>query len=345
MGRGATSGPPSRLVVNLARFTALAAIVAALAACPDRTSAHRFRYAHAQPAHHPRSESMLFFERELEQRTGGRIQVENYFSGVLGDEREMMDMVATGVLQGTRGGLFVDANRKYSLFLLPFLVEDWDQALRLMYSDFTARINRGARANGFHIPACGISQGFRAHTTSVRPIRGPEDLAGLKMRVPPQEMYVETARAFGENPQEIAFIEVYQAIKTGVIDGQDNAPSNIWDMKFHEVQDFLSITNYSTGPDPFIVNLLWHEGLSPNLQATFDQVAEEAIRYSDQLNRKSEAEYIRKLSEKLEVNYVSAPELERFREKVEAVYEQFIAKGYFTLDEIEEARRVARGET
>ena len=132
MGREAPSRPPSRLVVKLTHFTALAAIVAALSACSDRTSVYRFRYAHAQPAHHPRSESMLFFERELEQRTGGLIQVENYFSGVLGDEREMMDMVATGVLQGTRGGLFVDANRKYSLFLLPFLVEDWDQALRLM---------------------------------------------------------------------------------------------------------------------------------------------------------------------------------------------------------------------
>ena len=67
---------------------------------------------------------MLHFEREIELRTEGRIQVENYFSGVLGNEREMMDMVATGVLQGTRGGLFADANPKFVLFMLPFLVED-----------------------------------------------------------------------------------------------------------------------------------------------------------------------------------------------------------------------------
>ena len=330
----------------LTRHRAIAFVFLAvtLGACSGRDSTYRFRYANAQPVQHPRSESMVFFERELERRTDGKIEVENYFSGVLGNDREMMDMVATGILQGTRGGLFPDANPKYNLFLLPFLVEDWDQALRLIYSDFTARINREARANGFHIPACGISQGFRAHTTSVRPIRSPGDLVGLKMRVPPQEVYVVTAQAFGENPQEIPFIEVYQAIKTGVIDGQDNAPSNIWDTKIYEVQKHMSITNYSTGPDPFIVNLDWYETLPAELQVLFDQVAVEAIQYSDRLNRESEADYIKRLSDELEVNYVAGEALEQFREKAQAVYEHFVKKGYFTWEEIEEARRVARGE-
>ena len=123
---------------------------------------------------------MAFFEEELEKRTQGRIDVESYYSGVLGQERELMDMVALNILQATRGGFFADATSKYGLFLLPFLVEDWDQALRLVNSDLAARINRDARKNGFHVPACGISQGFRAHTTSVRPIRHPDDMIGLK---------------------------------------------------------------------------------------------------------------------------------------------------------------------
>ncbi len=287
---------------------------------------------------------MEFFERELERRTGGRIEVENYFSGVLGGERELMDMVATGVLQGTRGGLFADASPKYTLFQLPFLVEDWDQALRLIYSDFADGINQSARANGFHVPACGISQGFRAHTNNERPIRRPEDLRGLKMRVPPQEIYVATARAFGANPQEIAFVEVYQAIQTGVIDGQDNALSNIWDMRLHEVQKFLTITNYSTGPDPFLINLAWYEALPDDLKEILDEVARETIRFSDQLNRETEGDYLDRLSGEMEVSYVTGDELQRFRELAETVYEQFIEKGYFSPAEVEEARRVARGE-
>ena len=287
---------------------------------------------------------MEFFERELERRTNGRIQVENYFSGVLGGERELMDMVATGVLQGTRGGLFVDANPKFALFTLPFLVKDWDEALRLMYSDFAAGVNRGARTRGFHVPACGISQGFRAHTNSVRALRRPEDLVGLKMRVPPQEIYLETAKAFGANPQEIAFTEVYQAIRTGVIDGQDNALSNIWDTKVYEVQEYLTITNYSTGPDPLLVNLEWYEALPTELQETFDEVSRDAMRFSDELNRDSESEYLLKLSQEMKVNHIEGDALEPFRQAAQPVYDIFIEKGYFTRQDVEEARRAAAGQ-
>ena len=315
-----------------------------LSGCSEERASIQFRYGHAQPAGHPRSESMDLFERELERRTGGRIQVENYYSGSLGSERELMDLVATGVLQGTRGGLFADASPKYALFQAPFLVEDWDQALRLIYSDFAERINASARQKGFHVPACGISQGFRAHTNSVRPIRGPEDLAGLKMRVPPQEIYVETARAFGANPQEIPFVEVYQAIRTGVIDGQDNALSNIWDLRLHEVQKHLTITNYSTGPDPLLINLQWYEALPRDMQSLVDEVARETIRFSDRLNRETEGEYLERLSSQMEIVEVTGDDLSRFREKAEPVYEALIAKGYFTREEVEEARRIARGD-
>ncbi len=284
---------------------------------------------------------MRFFDDELERRTSGRIQVENYFSGVLGNDREVMDLVALGVVEGTRGGFFADANPKYNLFLLPFLVADWDQALRLINSPLTERTNRGARANGFHIPACGISQGFRSHTNSVRPIHTAEDLAGLKMRVPPQEVYVVTARAFGVNLQEIPYVEVYQAAKTGVIDGQDNPPANIWEERFYEVQKYLTITNYSTGPDPFMVNLNWYEELPESLRGKFDETAREAMIYSDRLNREKEQEYIERLSGELETNYVTEANLKRFRELALPVYQYFVDKGHLTWEEINEARRIA----
>ena len=75
---------------------------------------------------------MDYFKRELERRSGGRIKVELYVGGVLGNERELMDLVATGALQGTRGAFFADANPKFNLLTLPFLVSGWDEALRLV---------------------------------------------------------------------------------------------------------------------------------------------------------------------------------------------------------------------
>ena len=292
----------------------------------------------------PRSQSMIFFKKELEERTNGAIRVENYFSATLGSEREMMDMVATGVLQGTRGGLFIDANPKFVIFMLPFLVSDWDQAIRLVNSELARSINEGARRNGFHIPATGISQGFRAHTNSVRPIQTPDDLAGLKMRVPPQEIYVLTAQALGASPQEMPVSELYSALKTGVLDGQDNPPSNIWDYKLFEVQKFMTITNYATGPDPFVVDLHWYERLPAELQKTFDQVAQEAMHFSDMLNRQSEQEYIGLLEQELELTRVGRDDLQSFRRLTDPVVRQFIARGAFTEEDLRQARKIAGGE-
>lgn len=287
---------------------------------------------------------MDYFESAVEARTRGRIQVENYFGGTLGRERELMDLVTLNVLQGTRGGFFFDANPMYNIFLLPFLVDGWEQALRLASSEFTARVNRESRRNGYHVPACGISQGFRAHTTSVRPIAGPEDFRGLKLRVPPQEPNVILTESLGAIPQEIPFTEVYQAAKTGVIDGQDNAPSNLWEMGIHEVQEFLSLSNYMAGPDPLMVNLDWYESLPSDLQAVFDEVAREAIAYSDQMNQESETEYIQKLSEVLVTNRIEGEALERFRQAALPVYDVLVERGYFTWDDIREAQRAARAE-
>jgi C4-dicarboxylate-binding protein DctP len=282
--------------------------------------------------------SMTFFKQELEKRTKGKIKVENYFSAVLGTEFEILDMVATGALQGTRSGGFTNVNKKYNIFMLPFLVEDWDQALKLMSSDFTKKINEESKVNGFHVPACGISQGFRAHTNNVRPIKNPDDMKGLKMRVPQQEVYVINASVLGVNPQEIPYSEVYMALKLGVVDGQDNAVSNIWDFKVYEVQKYLTITNYATGPDPFMVNLDWYNSLPDDLKKIFDEVSVETMNYSDQLNREKEIEYLKLLSGKLQTNYVTAENIEKFREATKPVYQYFIDKGYFTWDEINEAR-------
>ena len=318
---------------------AILLITAMFLHCSGRTQeVYLFKYGNSQPEQHPRSRSMTFFKEEVEKRTNGMIKVDLYFSAVLGTEFELQDMVATGALQGTRGGGFTNANNKYNIFMLPFLVEDWDQAIKLITSEFTRKINEEAKANGYHIPACGISQGFRAHTNNVRPIETPDDLKGLKMRVPQQEVYVINARTLGINPQELPYSEIYMALKTGVVDGQDNAVSNIWDYKVYEVQKYLTISRYATGPDPFMVNLEWYNRLPVDLQQIFDEVAVETMRLSDQLNRENESEYIKQLEVKLETNYVTPENLVKFREATKPVYQYFIDKGYFTWDDISEAQ-------
>jgi tripartite ATP-independent transporter DctP family solute receptor len=328
--------------------TALCAATLLLSTGISVAADYEMRFGLESPASSDRGKSMAFFEEELEKRTDGRIDVQVYYSAVLGTQREMMDQMLTGALQGVRGGFFMDANPKFAIFLMPFLVDGWDQALRLIQSDFTKEVAAGAAERGVHIPAVAISNGFRAWSNNVRPIETAADFEGLRIRVPQLPLFVATMSAFGANPIEMAYSEVYQALQTGVLDGQDNAPANIWDFKIHEVQKYMTISNYATGPDPFMVNLDWYNTLPDDLKVIFDEVAAEATALTDQLQRDREAQIIVDLTKVMEANgggtnYVSAEALEEFRSRVSGVYDMFIEQGAFTWDDVEEVRRIAPG--
>ncbi len=301
-----------------------------------------FKYGNSQPDFDARSQSMAFFEKELEKRSGGRIDVQNYFGAVLGNEREMMDQVTTGLLQATRGGFFSEASPKFSILQLPFLVANWEEAICVARSDWMKQIQAEASKGAYHIPATGISQGFRAHTNNVRPLTTPADLVGLKMRVPGQEVYIETSKALGASPQSMPFSETYQAFKTGVVDGQDNPPANIAAMKIQEVQKYMSITNYSTGPDPLIVNKAWYEKLPADLQKVFDEVAVEALAHSDKAYQEGEADLIKELGKSMKINYVEGAELAKFAAATQPIHELFVKKGDFTQADIDGAKAAAK---
>jgi C4-dicarboxylate-binding protein DctP len=303
-----------------------------------------FRYANAQNATDPRSVSMEFFKRELEARTDGRIRVENYFGGILGTEREMADAVAIGALQGTRGGMFEDASVKFNIVLLPYLVESWKEAVCLVRSPWMMEIAAEGEARGLHIPAVGISQGFRAHGAKKRAIRKVEDFRGLKIRVPnAQEVFHRTENALGANPQGIAQAETYSALRTGVVDGTTAPPSDLWDRRQYEVLRWITIDTHATGPDPLMVNLEWYERLPADLRSIFNEVAREALVYSDELYMKTEEEIIARLGEDVEIIRPSPAVREQMRLRTRPVYQFFVDRGDFTWDDIHAALAASKG--
>jgi C4-dicarboxylate-binding protein DctP len=322
-------------------------VLVALSLCPSAGTAEDpilFRYANAQNASDPRSESMVFFEKEIESRSNGRIEVENYFGGILGTEREMADAVAIGALQGTRGGMFEDASIRFNIVLLPYMVESWSEALCLVRSRWMREVAREGRERGFHIPAVGISQGFRAHGSKKRAIRTVEDFRGLKIRVPgAQEVFHRTENALGANPQGIAQAETYSALRTGVVDGTTAPPSDLWDRRQYEVLRFITIDAHATGPDPLMINLEWYERLPEDLQLLFDEVAREAMELSDQLYSKAEGEIIAELGEHVEIIYPSPEVRAEMKARTEPVYQFFVDRGDFSWDDIREAAAAAAG--
>lgn len=312
-------------------------MVCAALAVPAVAAEFNFKFAHSQPETSVRHKSMLLFKQHVENATNGRISVELFAASSLGNEAEVMDMVKMGSVQGTRGGAFTKANKKFLLYTLPFLFNSTDGVLKAMRSSFGSDIAKHAEANGYYIPATGVAGGFRQISNSKKPINTAEDAAGLKIRTPPIETIVKTMQALGANPQSIPYGETYMALKMGVVDGQENPPSNIVEMKFYEAQKYLSIVDYQIHPDPFMVNLKWYQSLPAELKTAFTKAAKEAMEWSDTNWLESEASYMETLKKHMTVNSISPENRAKFVAKVKPVWDGYIKDGTFTEGEIQAA--------
>lgn len=316
-------------------FAAAGMVLALSPPVAQAADSYVFKFAHSQPLTSVRHKSMEMFKAEVEKASQGRIKVELFGGGVLGSEAQVMDMVKVGNLQGTRGGQFAKANQKFLIYTLPFLFEDTDAVLAAMRGPVGKQIAAAAKENGFYIPATGVAGGFRQFTNNKRPIETLEDIKGLKIRTPPIDSIVQTIKALDASPQSVPYKETYMALKTGVVDGQENPCSNITEMKFYEVQKFMSLVNYQIHPDPFFVNLAWYDSLPNNLKGAFDASARKAMEWSDTNWLASEADYLATLEGKVKVNTISANNRANFIEKVKPVWTHYVDKGYFTTDEID----------
>jgi tripartite ATP-independent transporter DctP family solute receptor len=287
---------------------------------------------HSQPETSARHKALLFFEQMVETASNGQIDVEVFPSGQLGTEAEVMESVQLGVVQGTEGGLFEVATPTYLLYTLPFLFDSPEQALEVMRSDIGDQINEEAQANGFYVPACGIAGGFRQWTNNVRPIATPEDMVGLKMRTPGIDSIMRTFDALGANRQSIPYVEVYLALQQGVADGEENPYSNIAQMKFYEVQKYLTISNYQVHPNPFFVNLAWFESLPDELQKIVTYAARVAMIYNDTIWLAEEMSAYDTIALHVQVNVLSEDARAAFAAKVHPVWQYYLTQGTFSQE-------------
>jgi len=287
---------------------------------------------HSQPETSARHKALLFFEEIVEQASEGAIDVEVFPGGQLGTEAEVMESVQLGVVQATEGGKFEVATKTYLLYTLPFLFDSPEQALEVMRSDVGDAINEEAKANGYYVPACGIAGGFRQWTNNVRPITCTDDMVGLKMRTPGIDSIMRTFDAMDANRQSIPYVDVYVALKQGVADGQENPYSNIAQMKFYEVQSYLTVSNYQVHPNPFFINLAWYEALPDELQKIVTYAARVAMIYNDTIWLAEEMDAYDVIAANLEVNVLSDAARAAFAEKVQPVWQYYIDEGTFSQE-------------
>ncbi len=292
---------------------------------------------HAQPESNPRYISMEQFAADVAEKTHGHVTVEVFGNGQLGTEKEMLEQVVQGVIQGMRGGQY-DFSPRLLMFTLPFLANNREEVTALLQSDLAKKVSaEAAETTGTVIINLCDAGGFRQFSNNTRPLTKPEDLKGLKMRTNGMKTIDLTFQAMGANTVSVPYADLYMGLKTSIADGQENPWVNVEGMKFYEVQKYFTEVNYQFHPDPFYVNAEWWNSLPAEFQTILTECATAMGEYNDQLiDQNSDAAKQVVLDYGCEVYVPTAEELAAFQEACQPVYSQVVTEGICTQEELDE---------
>ena len=295
---------------------------------------------HSMPVDTSRHKACVLFKEYVERESKGAIEVQIFHSAQLGKEAEMVESLKMGEIEGYLGGVFDAVSPMLNLYLMPFIYPDQGALMAVANSDIGKKIEKSAETNGIKILATGDA-GARNYTNNVRPIKVPDDLNGLKMRTPPVDAIILSMEAVGGNPASIAYAETYMALKTGVVDGQENPFMNIVTMKFHEVQKYLTVVNYMFNPEPFCVNLEWFNSLKPEYQKIISDGAWVYTKEQNAMRYNTEDMYLNIIKDAGVEVYVPTPEqYKMFADKCKSVYDKYIERGDFTKADLDEVKAI-----
>lgn len=296
---------------------------------------------HAQPEGNPRYVSMEKFAEDVNAKTDGHVKVTVYGNGQLGTEKEMLEQVVQGTVQGMRGGQF-DFSPRLLMFTAPFLTQNRAQVTALLKSDLAKKVCAEAeQSTGTVIINLCDAGGYRQFSNNVHEIKKPEDLKGLKMRTNGMKTIDMTFQQMGASTVSIPYSDLYMGLKTGVADGQENPWVNVVGMKFYEVQKYFTEVNYQFHPDPFYVNAAWWNSLPEKYRDIISECASQMGDYNDQLiDENSEKAKQSIIDSGAQVYVPTDSELEAFKEAVQPVYDKMIKEGICTEEEMQEMKDI-----
>lgn len=277
----------------------LMAVAAGLAFTVTSASAQQvLRLSHNAAPGNPKAVGSLKFAELVEQKTKGRIKIEVGGSAQYGDDVESLTNIRLGSLafsansQGTTSGVVP----QFNVLGLPFLFHDLQHAYKVVDGPVGKQLDELARQKGLVLLAL-WDNGIRHTSNSKRAIVKPEDLAGLKLRTPPDSMTIDIFMALGANPTPLAFSELYIALQQGVVDGQENPLMNIYSSKLHEVQKFISLTGHKYETTPLLASKRVWDKLSKEDQAAILEAALEAGKLNRQMSMDSDDELRKRMTE------------------------------------------------
>ncbi|MDK9723216.1 MAG: TRAP transporter substrate-binding protein [Rhodospirillales bacterium] len=310
----------------------LAGAAALMAALPGQALAADpivIKFSHVVAPNTPKGKGAEFFKKLAEERTKGAVKVEVYPNSQLYKDKEEMEMLQLGAVQmlapslAKFGPLGV---KEFEVFDLPYILPS-KEALR---SVTEGPVGQGLlkKLEGKGIIGLGYwDNGFKVMSAN-KPLKSPADFKGQKMRIQSSKVLEAEMKALGALPQVMAFSEVYQALQTGVVDGTENPPSNMFTQKMHEVQKHATLSNHGYLGYAVIVNKKFWEGLPADIRAILEGAMNEATRYANAIAETENAEALAamKASGKTEFYELSAAEKDAWRKALLPVHQEMEAR-------------------
>ncbi len=256
------------------------------------------KFSHVVAIDTPKGKGAERFKELAEKATNGRVKVEVYPNSTLYKDKEELEALQLGAVQmlapsvskfGPLGA------KEFEVFDLPYIFPSKAVLYRVTEGPIGKQLFKKLESKGI----TGLAfwdNGFKVMTAN-KPLRKPEDFKGLKMRIQSSKVLDAQMRTLGANPQMMAFSEVYQALQTGVVDGGENTPSNVYTQKMHEVQKHLTVSDHGYIGYAVIVNKKFWDGLPPDIRAALEEAMRGASRYANsvsQLDNDAALEAIRK---------------------------------------------------
>ncbi|NRA86062.1 MAG: DctP family TRAP transporter solute-binding subunit [Rhizobiales bacterium] len=295
-----------------------------MSAVPALSAEIELRLAHVAAESEPLHAAAVFFADAVEKRSKGRISITVHPSGQLGSNAEVYEQVKVGapIIQVSDPGYLSDYEPNFGVLNGPYLLEDPADFQKLLNSDLYAEMIAGVRKTGnFEVLSMNWLFGAR-HIISNRSVTNLDEAKGLKIRVPPNVMWIETMKAMGADGIQIAWAEVYTGLSSGVVAAAEAPLASIWGAKLYESAKEISMTGHFKAFVGLAMNSDLYASYPEDIQTILSEEAVAAGIMITNLVLRSEAEYRAKL-EAEGVTFHTAVDVEAFQKATASVYEQF----------------------
>jgi tripartite ATP-independent transporter DctP family solute receptor len=261
-----------------------AALVLLLVGCEQQDGVEVLTLAHNLDTGHTVHKAMIFMGEQLEQYSGGAMQIAIYPGGQLGSERENLELLQIGSLAMTKVSAsplegFVP---EMGVFSLPYIFADREHHLRVLDSEIGQQLLDSlqvARLQGLGY----YDAGSRSFYTSERPVNSPDDLHGMKIRVMKSQTSVRMVAALGGSPTPISLGEIYTALQQGVVDGAENNPPSFYRLRHYEAARFYSLDEHTFVPDVLLMSERIWDDLTPQQQEWLATAVRDSVEYQRDL--------------------------------------------------------------